>query len=197
MGLPIERIVVATNSNDIVARAIEDGRYARGPVRQTQSPAMDIQVSSNFERLYFEGVERNGLETARAMQAFAQAGAIDIPPKARAMIAELFTGLGVSEDDTRRTILSTFNQTGVLIDPHTAVGMTAAQRIRRGGSGAPLVVLSTAHPAKFPEAVEAAAGVAPELPPAARNLAAKPERIDRLPADAEAVQAYVRAFAET
>jgi threonine synthase len=196
MGLPIEQIVVATNSNDIVARAFAEGRYARGPVRHTQSPAMDIQVSSNFERLYFEGVQRNGLETARAMQAFARTGAIDIPPRARAVFSELFLGVGVSEDDTSRAILSTFNQTGVLIDPHTAVGVSAAQKARRNGSAAPLVVLSTAHPAKFPEAVQAAAGVAPDLPPAARALVAKPERIDRLPADLQAVMAYVRDFAQ-
>jgi threonine synthase len=193
IGLPIERILVATNSNDIVARMVEDGRYARGPVRQTQSPAMDIQIASNFERLYFEGVERNGVETARAMDAFARTGAIDIPPRAHAMIADLFAGAGIGEDETGRTILSTYNQTGVLIDPHTAVGVAAARKARRGA--APLVVLSTAHPAKFPEAVEAAAGTAPNLPRVARGLAAKTERIDRLPADIEAVKAYVRDFA--
>ena len=196
MGLPIERIITATNSNDIVARMIQDGRYARGPVRQTQSPAMDIQVASNFERLYFEGVERNGLETARAMRAFADTGSIDIPPRARAMIEALFEGAGVSEDDTSRAILSTFNQTGVLIDPHTAVGVAAARRVGAKRPATPMVVLSTAHAAKFPDAVKAAAGVAPDLPHAARGLAAKPERIDRLPADIEAVKAYVRDFAE-
>ena len=196
MGLPIERIVLATNSNDIIARMAQDGRYARGPVRQTQSPAMDIQVASNFERLYFEGVERNGLETARAMRAFAETGAIDIPPRARTMIEALFTGVGVGEDDTSRAILSTFNQTGVLIDPHTAVGVAAAHWVGPKRSSTPMVVLSTAHPAKFPEAVEAAAGVAPDLPRAARGLAGKPERIDRLPADVEAVQAYIRDFAQ-
>jgi threonine synthase len=195
MGLPIERIVVATNSNDIVARMVREGRYTRGPVRQTQSPAMDIQVASNFERLYFEGVERNGVETARAMRAFAETGSIDIPPKACTLIDALFTGVGVSEDDTSRAILSTFNQTGVLIDPHTAVGVAAAHWVGTKRSTAPMVVLSTAHPAKFPEAVKAAAGLAPGLPAAARGLAGKPERIDRLPADAEAVQAYIRDFA--
>ena len=196
MGLPIERIVVATNSNDIIARMVQDGRYARGPVRQTQSPAMDIQVASNFERLYFEGVERNGIETARAMRAFAQNGAIDIPPRARAMIEALFLGVGVGEDDTSRAILSTFNQTGVLVDPHTAVGIAAAHRAGPKPSATPMVVLSTAHAAKFPEAVRAAAGVAPGLPQAARGLAAKSERFDHLPADVEAVQAYIRSFAE-
>ena len=196
MGLPIERIVTATNSNDIVARMIQDGRYTRGPVRHTQSPAMDIQVASNFERLYFEGVERNGVETARAMRAFADTGSIDIPPRARTMIEGLFIGVGVSEDDTSRAILSTLNQTGALIDPHTAVGVAAAQRLGAKRTTTPMVVLSTAHPAKFPEAVKAAAGVAPDLPRAARGLAAKPERIDRLPADAEAVMAYIRDFAQ-
>jgi threonine synthase len=128
------------------------------------------------------------------MRAFADTGSIDIPPRARTMIEGLFTGVGVSEDDTSRAILSTLNQTGALIDPHTAVGVAAAQRL--GAKTTPMVVLSTAHPAKFPEAVKAAAGVAPELPRAARGLAEKPERIDRLPADAEAVKAYIRDFAQ-
>jgi threonine synthase len=196
MGLPIERIVTATNSNDIVARMVEEGRYARGPVQQTQSPAMDIQVSSNFERLYFEGVERNGVETARAMRAFADTGAIDIPPSARAMIGELFVGAGVSEAETTRAIVSIFNETGILIDPHTAVAVAAARRVGPKRAGTPMVVLSTAHAAKFPEAVQAAAGVAPNLPRAAQGLAGKPERIDHLPADADAVMAYIRAFAQ-
>jgi threonine synthase len=174
---------------------VQDGRYTRGPVRHTQSPAMDIQVASNFERLYFEGVERNGVETARAMRAFAEGGVIDIPPRARAMIAALFVGVAVSEDDARRTILAAFNQTGVLIDPHTAVGVAAARRVRSNRATTPMIVLSTAHPAKFPETVKAAAGTAPEPPRVARGLAAKPERIDRLPADAAAVQAYIRDFA--
>ena len=195
MGLPIERIVLATNGNDIIARMVQEGRYTRGPVRQTQSPAMDIQVASNFERLYFEGVERNGVETARAMRAFAETGSIDIPPTARTMIETLFSGVGISEDDTSRAILSTFNQTGALIDPHTAVGVAAAHWAGPKPSTTPMVILSTAHPAKFPEAVTAAAGSAPALPNAARGLAAKPERIDRLPADVEAVKAYIRDFA--
>ena len=196
MGLPIERIVVATNSNDILARMLETGRYARGVVAETQSPAMDIQIASNFERLYFEAVEREGLETARAMRAFTESGAIEIPPKALAMMRQLFVGVGVGEAETSRAILSTFNESGELIDPHTAVGVAGAQRAGSGRRGAPMVVLSTAHPAKFPEAVQAAAGVAPDVPNAARGLAAKPERIDRLPADVEAIQAYIRAFAQ-
>ena len=195
MGLPIERIILATNGNDILARAVQDGRYARGPVAQTQSPAMDIQIASNFERLYFEVVDRQGVETSRAMRAFAEAGAIDIPPKALAAIRELFVGAGISEADTTKAIVATLNQTGELIDPHTAVGVAAAQRLGPVKAATPLVVLSTAHPAKFPEAVEAASGLVPPMPSAARGLAARPERMDSLPVDIEAVKTYIRDFA--
>jgi threonine synthase len=195
MGLPIERILVATNSNDIMARAFEDGRYARGNVAATQSPAMDIQVASNFERLYFECVRRDGLETGRAFRAFSEAGVVDIPPAALAAMKELFSGASTSEDDTARSMLSTLNETGRQIDPHTAVAVSAAQRRGVFPAETPVVVLSTAHPAKFPEAVFAATGAKAALPRGSGSLSARPERYDRLPADPGAVMAYVRAFA--
>jgi threonine synthase len=194
MGLPIERMVVATNSNDIVARAVEDGRYAKGEGYATQSPAMDIQVASNFERLYFEGVERNGVETGRAFRAFAASGAIDLPPAVRAEIARLFRGVAVDEAETSRTILSTLNATGALVDPHTAVALAGANRIGPVKPTTPVVVLSTAHPAKFPEAVHAAAGVTPVAPPVVHTQAVLAERFDPIAADAEAVKTYVREF---
>jgi threonine synthase len=193
MGLPIGRIVVATNSNDILARALQTGRYARGAVQPTISPAMDIQSASNFERLYFEAVGREPVETARAFEAFARTGGIDIPPGALSAMQEIFAGVAVGEDETARTILSTLNETGELIDPHTAVAVTA---LRRSTLEAPAVVLSTAHPAKFPEDVAKASGVTPQLPRGAANLAGRDERFDRLPADADTIKAYVRAFAE-
>jgi threonine synthase len=196
MGLPIKQIIVATNSNDILARAIDDGRYARGAVTHTQSPAMDIQIASNFERLYFEVVQRDGLETSRAMRAFAETGAIDLPPKALAQMREVFVGVGVNEADTSKAIVSTLNETGELVDPHTAVALAAAYQLGLRNDGVPVVALSTAHAAKFPEAVTAAAGVAPALPRSAHHLAGKPERIDHLPADVEKVQAYIRGFAQ-
>lgn len=195
MGLPIGRIIIATNSNDILARAFEDGRYARGVTAPTQSPAMDIQSASNFERLYFECVRRDGVETARAFAAFAEVGSVDIPPQALAAMRETFTGVSIGEGDTTRTIVATLRETGELIDPHTAVGVAGMQRAR-AATPAPIVVLSTAHPAKFPETVEAATGETPVMPRAAAHLAGKPERFDRLPADADAIKAYVRAFAE-
>lgn len=195
LGLPIAKVVAATNSNDILARAFEDGRYARGAVAATQSPAMDIQVASNFERLYFEAVRRDGIETGRAFRGFATTGTLDIPPSAHAMMRELFAGASVSEADTAKTMLSTLNETGEVVDPHTAVGLAAAARLRLDDPTTPVVVLSTAHPAKFPEAVLAAAGVVQGVPRGAPDLSAKPERFDRLPADAAAVKAHVRAFA--
>jgi threonine synthase len=194
MGLPISRIVVATNSNDILARAFEDGRYARGSVQATISPAMDIQSASNFERLYFEGVQREPVETARAFQAFADVGAIDIPPQAFAAMRELFRGVAISEDQTTRAIVSTLNETGELIDPHTAVAVAALRHVDE--LAGPVVVLSTAHAAKFPEDVAKASGVTPVLPRGSASLADRPERYDRLPAEPETIKAYVRAFAE-
>ncbi|HEY3697577.1 threonine synthase [Phenylobacterium sp.] len=194
MGLPVAKIVVATNANDILARTFQEGRYARGGVAATQSPAMDIQSASNFERLYFECVRRDGVETARAFKAFGETGVIDIPPQAFAAMRERFIGLSASESETSRTMVATLNETGELIDPHTAVAVAALNKA--GDLGAPVVVLSTAHPAKFPEAVHAATGELPYLPPGVEALARRPERFDRLPADADAVKAYVRAFAE-
>jgi threonine synthase len=192
MGLPIRRIVVATNTNDVLARAFETGRYARGVLQPTISPAMDIQSASNFERLYFEAVDREPTETARAFEAFAGAGTLEIPPAARARMRELFRGVAVSEAETSRTMLATLNETGELIDPHTAVGVAGLRALDVDG---PVVVLSTAHPAKFPEDVAKATGVTPSLPRGSASLAAKPERFDRLPADADTIKAYVRAFA--
>jgi threonine synthase len=193
MGLPIGKIVVATNSNDILARTFEGGRYEREAVQATISPAMDIQSASNFERLYFESVGRDAAATAQAFASFADGGAIDIPPKAFASMRELFRGAAIGEAETAAAIASTLDESGELIDPHTAVAVAALRHVP--DLAGPVVVLSTAHPAKFPEDVAKASGVTPDLPRGAANLADRPERFDRLDADAEAIKAYVRAFA--
>ena len=193
MGLPIARMIVATNSNDIVARAFQTGRYERGQVVATQSPAMDIQVASNFERLYFEAVGRDAADTALAFEGFGKGGAIALPTQAFADLRKLFTGEAVDEAQTSAEMAATLAETGEIIDPHTAVAMTAAKRA--GASATPLVVLSTAHPAKFPEAVEEATGQAPAIHARSKDLFKLTEKIDRLPADAGAVKAYVRRFA--
>jgi threonine synthase len=195
MGLPIERLIVATNANDIVARALTSGRYARGEVTATGSPAMDIQAASNFERLYFETADRDTLDTARAFGAFAGRGVIDIPPRGLAAMRALFVGAAVSEDETARTILATRNDTGELVDPHTAVGLAAAARVGPAAPTTPVITLSTAHPAKFPETVREASGVEPRAPHAVHRIAERPERFDTLAADINAAKSYVRQFA--
>lgn len=194
MGLPIARIVVATNSNDILAQAFETGRYARGQVQATISPAMDIQAASNFERLFFEATGRDAAATARAFEGFNTTGVIDVPAEALAVMRRMFRGVGVGEAETRRALVSTLEATGELIDPHTAVGVAALARAQ--DTPGPVVVLSTAHAAKFPEDVAKVAGVTPQLPRGAADLADRPERFERLPAEAETIKAYVRAFAE-
>jgi threonine synthase len=193
MGLPIEAITAATNSNDIVARAFQTGRYSQGTVVATQSPAMDIQIASNFERLYFEAVGRDASETAAAFAGFASTGAIDLPTQAFADIKARFAGEAVDEAATAATIKRVLAETGELVDPHTAVGLAAAKR--RGQGATPNVVLSTAHPAKFPEAVEAACGQAPALHARAKGLYDRPEVIQDLAADEAQLKAFVRAFA--
>jgi threonine synthase len=195
MGLPIGRIIVATNTNDIVARALATGDYRRGQATATQSPAMDIQVASNFERLFFECAGRDAIATAGAFRAFAQQGAMRPPDAVLAAMREVLTGVAIDEEDTARTIAATLRDTGHLIDPHTAVAVAGAARARPGSDATPLVIVSTAHPAKFPEAVALASGVTPSPPAAVRARAGAAERIDRLPAQVEAVKRYVRAFA--
>ncbi len=195
MGLPIERIVVATNANDILARALSSGLYARGEAVATSSPAMDIQAASNFERLYFETSGRDALETGRAFAAFAARGVIDIPPKALTAMRGLFVGAAVGEADTARSILVTRNQTGEIVDPHTAVGLAAAARVGPADPRTPMVTLSTAHPAKFPETVREATGIEPEAPLNVAHLATRPERFETIGADVDAAKDYVRRFA--
>ena len=161
---------------------------------ETQSPAMDIQVASNFERLYFEAVGREAAETARAFAAFAAGSAITLPTQAQRHVDSLFQSVSVSEEKTAHAIGYADLQTGEVLDPHTATAYVAATATALGGT--PVIVLSTAHPAKFPDAVRAAIGREPDLHDRARDLHTRVERIDRLPADLDAVKAYVRAFAQ-
>lgn len=188
MGLKAGKLVAATNSNDIVARAILTGRYERGQVAATMSPAMDIQVASNFERLLFESYGRDAARIRALMKQFEETGSITIEPAALAKIQEGFTANRVHELETATTIKVVYKNTDVLIDPHTSVGLTATRILPEN---APVVTLATAHPAKFPDAVNAAAGVVPELPERLRWILAAPERYDTLPADAGALRRYI------
>jgi threonine synthase len=187
--------MVATNGNDILARMLNEGRYSKGAVLATQSPAMDIQIASNFERLYFECTNRDGANTAQAFTDFNASGGITIPAQALATMRETFIGMGVSEAQTTATIIATYKDTGQLIDPHTAVGVFAARNMVENSPATPIVVLATAHAAKFPESVTEAAGVTPALPLKAKGVAERPEVYDHLPADSDTIKAYIRAFA--
>ena len=194
MGLPVACIAVATNSNDILARAFETGRYARGEVKATMSPAMDIQSASNFERLFFEATGRDAAATAQAFEGFSATGAIETPAGALAEMRRMFRGVGVSEDKTGEAIVATLATSGQLIDPHTAVAVSALDRL--ADMPGPIVLLSTAHAAKFPDDVAKVSGLTPQLPRGAADLADRPERFERLPAETEVIKRHVRAFAE-
>jgi threonine synthase len=190
MGLTIGQLIVATNRNDILSRFFATGRYGLGPVEATMSPSMDIQVASNFERLLFDLLERNGPEVARLMAQLAERRSFAVPADALGRACELFDAARVDEEETAVTMAELLRTTGELIDPHTAVGVHAG-RASRVDPAMPLVVLATAHPAKFPDAVRRATGLAPTLPPRLADLLQRPERFTVLPSDLAEVQAHI------
>ncbi len=192
MGLPIQRLVVATNENDILVRALDTGAYETRGVRQTQSPSMDIQVSSNFERLLFEANHRDAARVRSQMGALAQAGGFTISEDALTAIRADFDAACTDEVETRAEIARCWRETAELIDPHTAVGLHAARSALARDPATPMVALGTAHPAKFREATEAAVGFAPPLPAHMADLFDKPERFTVLPNDQAAIEQYIR-----
>ncbi|MGA0532314.1 threonine synthase [Hansschlegelia sp. KR7-227] len=190
MGLSIGRLVVATNVNDILARTLETGRYEVRGVQPTTSPSMDIQVSSNFERLLFDAGGRDPAAVRRAMSSLGQSGAFAIDAATLAAIRMDFDAGRADEAQVAETIGRIHRETGYLLDPHTAVAYAVAERAELDPA-TPTVVLSTAHPAKFPDAVEAASGIRPELPAHLSELMTAPERLSRLPAELDAVERFV------
>jgi threonine synthase len=191
MGAPVGRILIATNANDILARAFEHGRYERAArSHATLSPAMDIQLASNFERLVFELMDRDANATRILYERCAQSGGFDLPPVALARVRVDFAAASVSDDETRDEMGDAWRD-GMLVCPHTAVALAAAAKVDLPFEG-PLVTLATAHPAKFPDTVETATGLRPTLPARCADLFEKRERIDELPADVEAVKRFIR-----
>lgn len=178
LGVPIRRLIVATNANDILARAITTGTYARGAVHATLSPAMDIQVASNFERLLYEAHGRDAATVRKLMEAFAATGSLTIEPNARAAIQASFLADRVHEGETVATMKLFHREANLTVDPHTAVGLTAT---RKASETEDVVTLATAHPAKFPDAVETASGTTPALPERMRWILTAPERYETLP----------------
>jgi threonine synthase len=188
MGLPIERLIVATNVNDILHRALTTGDYSQGNVTPTVTPSMDIQVSSNFERLLFDLAGRDGAAMASMMTGFEATKAMTIPADMIAAARPLFTSARVDGDEMALAMRWAQERAGQILDPHTAIGLAAA---RMADLDVPIVTLATAHPAKFPDAVERATGVRPGLPSRLGSMFDREERYDVLPATVEAVRAYV------
>jgi threonine synthase len=194
MGAPVGRILLATNNNDILPRTIASGRYERAKQSfATISPAMDIQVASNFERLVFEALGRDGDATRARYDAFAQAGGFDVPEQALAAMRRHFSAVAVSENETRTAMRRAWEETGELVCPHTAVALAALEKgADNWRPDGPVVTLATAHPAKFPDTVEAATGKAPALPAHCATVMRGQEKADALPNDVEAVKRFVR-----
>jgi threonine synthase len=192
MGLPVSRFVVGSNRNDILTRFFETGTMRMEDVQPSLSPSMDIQVSSNFERLLFELVGRDGTRVADLLARFRDEGTVTFEQDTVAPLSEHWVGARLDDAETVAVMADVHRRTGMLVDPHTAVGIGAARAVARDPD-VPMVVLATAHPAKFPDAVERATGIRPALPDHLADLFDRPERFDVLPNDLAAVERYVEA----
>ena len=195
MGLPIERLIVATNINDILHRALSTGDYSAGSVTPTAAPSMDIQVSSNFERLLFDAAGRDAALIAAQMTRFEATRALQLTNAQRSALAGLFTSARIDPDGMVAAQRWAFSACGEVLDPHTAIALQAALVEPGLPADVPVVTLATAHPAKFGDAVEAAIGQRPVLPERLGDLFAREERYDRLPGDYDSVRDYVTARA--
>ena len=193
MGLPISRLVVASNRNDILYRFFDRGDMSISTVEPSFSPSMDIQVSSNFERLMFDLLDRNGSAVDEAMRVFRRDGVLPDAQKLSDDARGLFEAHRLDDDETLEVIRDVHARSGILVDPHTAVGIGAARKAPHDGHKR--VVLATAHPAKFPDAVEKATGVRPGLPPHLSDLLERPEKAESIENDVVAVRAFVRTHA--
>ncbi|WP_428928189.1 threonine synthase [Marinibacterium sp. SX1] len=188
MGLPIDRLVVATNQNDILHRCLSGQGYHKGPTVPSISPSMDIQVSSNFERALFDAYGRDGRAVAQLMDELKQGG-FEVSQGALQMLQDTFASGRASEEETRATIRATLGSAQELLCPHSAVAVKVANEER--DPAVPMITLATAHPAKFPDAVEAASGVFPPLPPRMADLYERSERVTRIANDLRAVESFI------
>ena len=192
MGTPISQFIVASNRNDILTQFLTTGTMTIGEVHPTLSPSMDIQVSSNLERLLFEIHGRDGNAIAELMARFRAEGTVSVDGDRLELLADHWSAARVDDAQTAATIAAEYERSGMLIDPHTAVGLAAARQARADAS-VPMVVLSTAHPAKFPDAVESASGVRPPLPAHLADLFDRPERFEVCANDFDAVRSLIEA----
>ena len=193
MGLPVDRLIIATNANDILARTFETGRYETKPVISTSSPSMDIQISSNFERLLFELSGRDAGRVRTLMSSLAQSGAFTLDTRERTGLADLFAAGRVGEADALAAIRRVQAETGYVAEPHTVAGIEVARRLRAGVGAidSPIVTLATAHPAKFPLAISQALGHPPAEPARVAAQRAAPERMTVLPNDLKTIADFI------
>ena len=194
MGLPIRRLIIGTNQNNVVARFIETGRLSIDTVVPTITPAMDIQVPSNLERLLFDLHGRDADAIRYLMGEFAEHGRVDIDPDPLHELQSFVTGWWCDDSVTSRTLADVYSETSMLVDPHTAIGIAAARATNREPD-IPVICVGTAHPAKFPDAVEAATGVRPPLPARLADLYERTETMTVLPPDRHSIEAFVRGVA--
>lgn len=192
MGLPVERLVIATNQNDILDRCIKQGDYTKHGVKPSISPSMDIEVSSNFERALFWAYGRDGAAISALMDELKTKGSFTISENAIGALREVYDSGRVGEGRTLELIGETLKNTGVLICPHTAVAVGVAAEALDRDPSTPMITLATAHPAKFPDAVNEATGIRPPLPERMKDLFTRPERMTRVPNDLAALEALVR-----
>ena len=188
MGLPIRDLVVATNQNDILDRCLKGQGYRKGTVHPSISPSMDIQVSSNFERALFDAYGRDGNAVAQLMAELGEGG-FDVSQGAMEALQDIYKSGRASEEETTSTISRALQNTGELLCPHSAVGVKVAEEVRE--ADCPMITLATAHPAKFPDAVEAATGIRPPLPQRMADLFDRPERVTRVPNDLAALKTHI------
>lgn len=189
MGLPIERLTIASNRNDILTRCVATGEYAMAGVAASLSPSMDIEISSNFERLLFDLFAQDGAALAAAMQNFRETKRLRLSTAQHTAFTRLFAAHAVDDAATLTQIQQTYAQAGYLLDPHTAVGVAASAAVAAPGI---TVTLATAHPAKFPDAVQQATGISPALPPHLADLFSRTERITPMPRDLAALKQFIR-----
>ncbi len=190
-GLPVDRLIIGTNSNDILCRFFETGEMRIADVEETLSPSMDIQVSSNFERLLFYMLDGDGAAVREWLSKFRKTGTMSLDDTRLTKARDHFDAARLDDKGTRRVIQETLERTGELIDPHSAIAVDAARQCR-GDIAVPVVSLATAHPAKFPDAVEAATAVRPHLPPRLADLFERTERFATLANDANSLQDFIR-----
>jgi len=189
MGLPIEKLVVATNQNDILHRCLSTGRYEMDGVKPSISPSMDIQISSNFERALFMAYGQDGAAVAQLMDELKTKGGFTVSQGALEALREIYLSGRVSEEETSAQIAAELARSGELLCPHSAIGVRVADQHL---GAVPMVTLATAHPAKFPDAVEAATGIRPALPERMADLFDRPERVTRVPNDLSALEALIQ-----